>query len=75
MSEDAKNTAELAGRLFDTIMNCNDEMKKFAPDAIMRVLVHIAFLSEWNIEQLEEETKKAIKYYYKHEKEYLERTQ
>lgn len=67
MSEsDALNSGEMAIKIAEVLMN-NVELSKYAPDALIRVLVYFAKNNGWSLEKLSKEASYAIQYYYENE--------
>ncbi len=66
-NDKSSNSGTMANRIYEAIYNSEPEIIKYTPDALVRVLVHLAYSNDWGIEKLENETLSAIKYYYCHE--------
>jgi hypothetical protein len=51
----------------EVLMN-NVELSKYAPDALIRVLVYFSKKNEWSLDKISKEALFAIKYYYENER-------
>jgi hypothetical protein len=65
--DNAKNAGEMAIKITEVLMN-NVELSKYAPDALIRVLVYFAKNNGWSLDKISKESLYAIKYYYENEK-------
>jgi hypothetical protein len=65
--ESAKNTGELAAKIYEAVYNSDPKIMIYTPDALLRVFVHLAYKNDWSLEKLQKETSVAIRYYYSHE--------
>lgn len=65
--DSAKNSGELSIKICEVLMN-NIELSKYAPDALIRVLVYFAKNNGWSLDRIHKESYSAIKYYYENEK-------
>jgi len=65
---DEKNAGELAIKITEVLMY-NFELSKYAPDALIRVLVYFAKRHGWDVEKISQEALVGIKYYYENEAE------
>ena len=65
--DSAINAGEMAIKITEVLMN-NVELSKYAPDALIRVLVYFAKNNGWSLNKISKEVLDAIKYYYENEK-------
>jgi len=62
----ARTSSELAIKIAEVLMN-NVDLSKYAPDALIRVLVYFAKNHGWSLDKISKETLYAIKYYFENE--------
>lgn len=62
----AISSGELSIKISEVLMN-NVDLSKYAPDALIRVLVYFAKKNGWSLDKISKEASYAIKYYYENE--------
>lgn len=64
--KDAEKTVEMATRICEAIVY-DPELSKYAPDALVRVLVYLVKGNGWSLDKIEREALIGIRHYYEND--------